>query len=310
MTFTPRELPDLTARTIVITGAGRGVGYFTAERLAEAGARVVLGVRSDERWDAASRSILERVPSARLERATIDLSSLDSIERAAAHIATLGVVDVLINNAGLTSGTRTRRQTVDGLELMVGTNHVGAFALTARLWPTLAPDARIVGLGSLSTKLARARLDDMMGERSFSLSRAYATSKHAVHAFALELDRRLRASGSARRSLLAHPGFALDGLASPRPGVTDLQSPRQRAIERSLGLFAQGKDGGAWPVVWASTDPLAEGGQLWGPRRLVKGEPTLQRPVAQSADPAFGAEVWRLSEGWAGLTFDPTGGRA
>ena len=293
----------LTDRTIVITGAGRGVGYFAAEQLAEAGARVVLAVRSDARWDAASRSILARIPSARLEHVTIDLSSLDSVAHAAERIGSLGTIDVLINNAGLTSGARARRETADGLELMVGTNHVGAFALTARLWPSLAPDARIVGLGSLSTRLARARLDDMMGERAFSLSRAYATSKHAVHAFALELDRRLRAAGSARRSVLAHPGFALDGLAEPRPGVTDLQSSRQRAVERALGVFAQGKDRGAWPVVRASVDPAAEGGQFWGPRWLVKGEPVVQRPVAQSADPAFGAEVWRLSEEWAGLTF-------
>ena len=305
MTWDVRALPDLTGKTVVVTGSARGVGYFTAEQLVARGARIVMAVRSAVRADAASASIRARVPGAELEFVQLDLSSLESVRDAAEAIRALGPIDVLINNAGLTSSPRQRETTVDGLELIVGTNALGPFALTAQVFSALSADARIVSLGSLSTQLAKADLTDLLAERgSWSGGRAYATSKHAVHAFAFELDRRLRAAGSARMSLLAHPGFALDGLAPARPGVTDLASRGQRMAERALWFTAQGKDHGAWPVVRAAVDPHAVGGEFYGPRGRVIGKPVTQKPVAQSAAPEFGAELWRLSEQYTGVTFD------
>lgn len=288
---------------VVVTGANRGVGYFVAEQLAATGAEIVLATRASA--DAALGSIRERVPGAQLSHVSLDLASLDSVQRAADDIADLGPIDVLINNAGRTSGSRKRQTTADGFEIMVGTNHLGPFALTARLFPALSQHARIVSLGSLSTRLAKADLDDLLAERgSYSLSRAYATSKHAVHAFALELDRRLRAAHSRRMSLLAHPGFALDAPSEVRPGITDLGSRGQRFGERLMGPMTQGKDRGAWPVVRAATDPDATGGQFYGPKHLVRGIPTLQKPVAQSAEAEFGKRLWTLSEELTGVRFD------
>jgi len=297
----PTTLPSQAGRTIVVTGAGRGVGYFTAEQLAVAGARVIITTRGDA--TRALESLRRAAPGADVSAVTLDVASLDSIRAAAPQLAALGPIDVLINNAGKTSGSKQREVTVDGLEIMVGTNALGPFALSAQLWPALADDARIISLGSLSTRLAKADLTDLQGERRYSLSRAYALSKHLMHAFAFELDRRMRASGSHRMSLLAHPGFAIDGSASRRPGVTDLASPAQRFGERLLRPMAHGKDRGAWPVVRAATDPDATGGQFYGPRRNVTGRPVLTTPVAQSADAAFGAEFWRLAEQATGVTF-------
>jgi NAD(P)-dependent dehydrogenase (short-subunit alcohol dehydrogenase family) len=279
------------------------VGYFVAEQLAATGAHVILATRAPA--TAALASIRERVPGAELDAVHLDLASLASVETAASEIAALGPIDVLINNAGRTSGSRIRETTIDGFETMVGTNHLGPFALTARLFPALSEHARVVSLGSLSTRLAKADLDDLMGERGrYSVSVAYATSKHAVHAFALELDRRLRAAHSGRMSLLAHPGFALDAPGQSRVGITDLGSRATRFGERLLTPMAQGKDRGAWPVVRAATDPDATGGEFYGPKRLVRGIPTVQKPVAQSANPEFGRRLWTLSEELTGVRFD------
>ena len=294
---------NLSTVRAVVTGGNRGVGYFVAEQLATVGAEVVVATRSDA--SAALQSIRQRVPGARLTSVHLDLSSLPSVAAAAHEMSGLGPIDVLINNAGLTGGSNTRAETADGLELIVGTNHLGPFALTAQLFPALSETARVVSLGSLSTRLAKADLDDLMAtRRRYSLSRAYATSKHAVHAFALELDRRLRAAGSAKLSLLAHPGFALDALGETVEGVTDLGSKGSRFGEYLLAPMAQGKDKGAWPVVRAATDPDAVGGEFYGPRRLVRGIPTVQKPVAQSADPEFGRRLWTLSEELTGVRFD------
>ena len=300
MSWDPRSLPSQAGKTVVITGAGRGVGYFEAEQLAAAGARVILTTRGDT---IALDLIRSRVPGANLEHVALELGSLESIRQAASSLRELGPIDVLINNAGKTGGVKQREVTADGLEIMVGTNAYGPFALTALLFPSIT--GRVIGLGSLATRLAKADLADFeQSHGTYSVSKAYAYSKHGVHAFALELDRRLRAAGSGVQSLLAHPGFALDGSASPRPGVTDRNSAGQRFGERLLRPMAHGKDRGAWPVVRAAIDPDGTGGQFYGPARSVTGRPVLTTPVAQSADPAFGAAFWTLAEQATGITFD------
>lgn len=299
MTWDPRNLPSQAGKTVVVTGAGRGVGYFVAEQLAAAGARVILTTRGET---TALDAIRSRVPGALVEQVTLELGSLASIRQAAGELAGLGPIDVLVNNAGKTGGSRHRETTDDGLEIMVGTNAYGPFALTALLLPAVT--GRVVNLGSMSTRLARADLADFeQADGTYSLSKAYAYSKHGVHAFALELDRRLRASGSGIRSILAHPGFALDGSASARPGITDRNSAGQRFVERLLRPVAHGKDRGAWPVVRAAIDPDAAGGEFYGPSRSVTGPPVVGKPVPQSADPAFGAEFWRLAEQATGVKF-------
>lgn len=302
----PEDIPSQAGRTVVVTGAGRGVGYFVAELLAGAGARVILTTRTPKDGEVAAASIRERVPDAILELVTLDLASLESIRDAAAQLRAFAPIDVLVNNAGKTGGGRARETTHDGLEVMVGTNAYGPFALTALLFPALSPRARVISLGSLATRLTRVELGDLQQERGrYSVSRAYAYSKHGMHAFAFELDRRLRASGSGILSILAHPGFALDGSASRRSGITDRSSAAQRLVERALRPMAHGKDRGAWPIVRAATDPDAAGGQFYGPSRSTTGRPTLATPVPQSASPAFGAEFWRLAEQATGVSFEP-----
>ena len=298
-------LPSQVGLTAVVTGAGRGVGYFVAEGLAAAGARVIITTRTAADAVTAAESIRANVPGAIVESVILDLASLESVRTAAAELRALGPIDILINNGGKTSGSRTRETTADGLEIMVGTNAYGPFALTALLMPALSPTARIVSLGSLSTQLKKADLSDLeQSGGKYSMSTAYAYSKHGMHALAFELDRRLRASGSGISSVLAHPGFALDANSVPRPGINDRSSAAQRFGEKLMRPFAHGKDRGAWPVLRAATDPDAQGGQFYGPHRSVTGRPVLATPVPQSADPAFGAEFWRLAEKATGVQFD------
>jgi NAD(P)-dependent dehydrogenase (short-subunit alcohol dehydrogenase family) len=305
VSWDPRRLPSQAGKTIVVTGAGRGVGYFVAEQLAAAGARVIMTTRTKADADAAAAALRAEVPSAQLEFVTLDLASLASIRTAAKELAQLGPIDVLINNAGKTSGAKRRETTADGLEIMVGTNAYGPFALTALVFPALAPTARIVSLGSLATRLTRADLADLEQKTgAYSVSKAYAYSKHAVHAFAFELDRRLRDAGGGIESLLAHPGFALDGSAPRRAGVTDRSSAGQRFVERLMRPMAHGKNRGAWPVVRAAIDPQAQGGQFYGPARSVTGPPVITKPVAQSLGAEFGAEFWRLAEEATGVRFE------
>jgi NAD(P)-dependent dehydrogenase (short-subunit alcohol dehydrogenase family) len=303
VSWDPRALPSQAGRTIVVTGGSTGIGYWVSEQLARAGARVIIAARYAPKAAEAIASIRAHVPDADVSHLPFDLTSTSSVRETAAAITELGGADVLVNNAGLVFSPPRRKTTQDGLELLVGGNFVGHFALTALVFPVLRD--RVVGLGSLSTRMVRPDPDDLMSQKSYRPFRAYAFSKHAVHGFAFELDRRLRAAGDVRRSLLAHPGYAVNELSEKRPGViTD-----SRGWVRLGGYLSapagQGKDHGAWPVVRAAIDPDAESGEFYGPRDLfgLRGVPVAQAPAPSSASPEFGAHLWRLAEEWSGIPF-------
>ncbi|MDQ1551331.1 MAG: hypothetical protein QOD50_753 [Actinomycetota bacterium] len=299
----PTDLPSQSGKTIVVTGGNAGIGYFVGEQLAAAGARIIMASRSAEKADVAAASIRARVAGAQVEFVRLDLSSLGSIREAAEKIRKLGSIDVLINNAGATTGSSKRTVTEDGLEYVVGSNAFGPYALTALVFPALAKTGRVVSLGSMATRLVKldpANLQSTTGRYNFF--RAYAYSKHAMHAFALELQRKLAATGSPVESLLAHPGSAVDLLSSRRPGIND----RTKPLDVLSAIISQGKDRGAWPIVRAAIDPAARGGEFYGPHRSVAGRPVLLDPVASSASEEFGAEFWRQAEAATGITFDPS----
>jgi NAD(P)-dependent dehydrogenase (short-subunit alcohol dehydrogenase family) len=300
----PTNLPYQSGKTIVVTGGNAGIGYFVSEQLAGAGARIIMASRSNDKADVAIESIRSRVPGAQLEFVRLDLSSLGSIREAAEKIRKLGPIDVLINNAGTTSGSGKRAVTEDGLEFVVGSNAFGPFALTALVFPALSTTARVVSLGSMATRIVKldaANLQSTHG--SYNFFRAYAYSKHAMHAFALELQRKLAASGNTVESLLAHPGSAVDLLSSRRPGIND----RRKPLDYLSAIISQGKDRGAWPIVRAAIDPTAKGGEFYGPHRSVSGRPVLLEPVASSASEEFGDEFWRQAEAATGIRFEPAG---
>ena len=302
MSWDPRRLPSAAGRTLVVTGGNAGIGYFTAEQLASSGARVILASRSMQKAERAIASIAERVAGAELDVVPLDLASLSSVAAAAQRLRAMGPIDGLINNAGVVSPPARRATTADGHELVVGSNFFGHFALTAQLWDAMSPTGRVVGLGSMATRLVRLDPSDLLSDRRYRPFRAYGLSKHAVHGFAFELDRRIRAAGEQRLSLLAHPGFAVDGLAERRPGINDVSSG-ERLRDRVLSLGAHGKDRGAWPTVRAALDPDAVSGQFYGPSRNMSGPPVTITPVASSATPEFGAHLWALAEERTGVPF-------
>ncbi|WIX93449.1 SDR family NAD(P)-dependent oxidoreductase [Amycolatopsis sp. DG1A-15b] len=280
---------------VLVTGGNAGIGYFAAEQLASAGAEVVIGSRDAVKARAATESIRSRVPQAKVEHVRLDLADLGSLE------PDVGVLDAVLCNAGVALDAPPRRETADGHELMFGTNHLGHFALIARLWPVLAPAARIVTTGSFAAKSAHLDFADLQSERDYHPKRAYERSKLAQMLFALELDRRLRAAGSSRLSVLAHPGGALDALTPSRPPVhTRTTGAFLRGLPARVVLH--GKDAGARPAVRAVLGPDVEGGGLWGPRVFgLRGRPRLEQRWANLTDDAAAARLWTESVALTGL---------
>ncbi len=145
-------VPDQTGRLAVVTGANSGTGREAAERLAAAGARVVLAVRTVAKGEAARDEILAAHPAAQLEVRRVDLADLASVREFADGLIADGTpIDMLLNNAGVMAAP-TRFTTTDGFELQFGSNFLGPFALTLRLLPALlaAPAPRVVAMSSMA----------------------------------------------------------------------------------------------------------------------------------------------------------------
>ena len=164
---------------VLVTGGNAGIGYFTAEQLASAGAEVVIGSRDPAKAETAAAAIRSQVAGAKLEHVPLDLADLASLEA-----VDPGELDAVVCNAGVMLDHPPRRETPSGHELMFGTNHLGHFALIARLMPGLAPDARIVTTGSFAAKSASLDFADLQSERDYLPMRAYERSKLAQMLFA------------------------------------------------------------------------------------------------------------------------------
>lgn len=308
-TGSPATRP-LEGRTVLVTGATSGIGYFTAEQLAGLGARVILAARNPERAAAATASIERHVPGAVVVRERLDLADLASVRSAAASLAEEPRIDAIVANAGVIGypGTAPRAvpsATADGFEIHFGTNHLGHFALIAALSARL-PDwgTRVVHVGSLSHSLAKPPFDNAARpspERDFTL---YARSKLAVTMFGFELARRFAAAGSTATSVVAHPGAAVDVLASTREGVPATQPPVEAGWRRALvAALLHGKDAAARTLVHAAGAPDVRNGDFWGPAGAfeVRGAPARRRPRRKALDPAAGAALVRLSEDLTGV---------
>lgn len=307
--FNVASAPRQAGRVFVVTGANSGLGLETAKMLAALEATVVIACRSPERGEAARRE----VESARsgdggeVAAMALDLASLRSVESFAAALGSrFDRIDGLINNAGVMA--MPRANTEDGFELQLGTNHLGHFALTARLSSLLVKsDAPCVVTVSSTTHWGgRIDFDDLMGERRYSPWGAYAQSKLANLLFTHELDRRAKRAGSRLRANAAHPGYAATNLQRRGPEATgDKIGARLMAIGNAL--VAQSAASGALPTLYAATHPEAKGGAFYGPRVLeLWGAPKLALRAAASRDDAAASRLWDASLALTNVSFSFT----
>jgi NAD(P)-dependent dehydrogenase (short-subunit alcohol dehydrogenase family) len=286
--WTAADLPDLSGRTVVVTGASSGLGAVTARELARAGAHVVLAVR-----DVAKGERVAAPFTGEWEIRELDLASLASVRAFAAEWS--GPLDVLINNAGIMAVPQGKTQ--DGFESQIGTNHLGHFALTNLLLGHVTD--RVVTVSSGAHRIGKMHLDDLNWEhRRYDRWRVYGQTKLSNLLFTVELQRRLAEAGSAVRAVAAHPGYA----------NTHLQSHTGSRVNHLLmnvvgnRLFAQSDEQGALPTLYAATQDIP-GDSFVGPDGFMeqRGYPKLvgRTKAAQDADAA--RRLWTLSEELTGV---------
>jgi NAD(P)-dependent dehydrogenase (short-subunit alcohol dehydrogenase family) len=287
--FSAQDLPDMNGRTVVVTGASSGIGKITAREMARAGAHVVLAVRNVGKGEDVAKSF-----SGSYEVRELELSDLSSVRAFAENWN--GDIDILINNAGLMAIPQAK--TKDGFEMQFGTNHLGHFALTNLLLPSVKD--RVVTLSSTAHQTGKIDLDDLNCERkSYRAWSVYGQSKLANLMFAYELQRKLDAAGSDLKSHACHPGYA----------ATNLQSKtgsRLQGAFMAIGnkVIAQNEEMGALPTMYAATQDLP-GGSYVGPDGFMqgRGRPTIVKSTKASHETEVAGKLWAKSEELTGVSF-------
>ncbi len=304
-TWSTADIGDQTGRIALVTGANSGIGYETARALADHGAHVILACRDDEKARRARDKMESELERSSLELLRLDLADLVSVRRAADEVLSVHArLDLLINNAGV-MGT-PYRQTADGFELQMATNHLGHFALTGLLLDRILTTerSRVVTVSSHMHRMGRLHADDVAGAASHNTWVSYGTSKLANLLFTAELSRRLEAAGSRTLALAAHPGWTRSNLAGS--GAALGTSRLRRKVARAAGtLLGQSAAGGALPVLCAATSSSVGSGQYIGPANLggLYGPPRVARPTKRARDPQSALDLWAASEDLTGVHF-------
>jgi retinol dehydrogenase-12 len=278
----------MEGKTVLVTGANRGLGLETARALARKGATVIMACRDLAQAVPVGEALRRETGNPRVDVLPLDLASLASIRVFAARAARqLDRLDVLVNNAGVFCWDR--EETEDGFERTMGTNYFGPFLLTNLLLPLLhrAPEGRIVNVSSRAAFFGRIDLDDLNLTRRYHGFRAYAASKLAVILFTRELAARLEGSAVTVNAL--HPGHVATGMWPTDRWflalVTGILRPVLIPVER----------GARTSVTLASSDEV----------RCVTGgyfqKERPRNPPRVSGDRALRQQLWQASAALTGL---------
>jgi protochlorophyllide reductase len=292
--------PPQSGRTVLVTGATSGLGLETACALASRGAQVLVAGRDAARTATALQQVsAAAADGGSAEPVSLDLASLTSVEAAARDVeGRVPRLDLLVNNAGVMA--TPFGHTEDGFETQIGTNHLGHFALTARLLPLLlaAQAPRVVTVSSSAHAIGRLDPDDLhFVRRRYSAWAAYGASKLANLLFTAELDRRARAAGSALVAAAAHPGYAATNLQLTGPWFA--RNPVGKGFSSLLNaLLGQSAADGALPQLYAATMPDVRGDDYFGPDgfREARGGPTRVGRSTAAKDVDLARRLWQRSE--------------
>ena len=296
--WTKNNMPVLTGKTIIVTGANTGLGFETALALYEKGAHVILACRDLEKAQYAITKIKAHKGNGTLEAAMLNLESLTQIKQfSETFIEQHRQLHVLINNAGVAMPPASK--TSDGYELQFGVNFLGHFALSGLLYPLLlaTPGSRIITVSSNGYQNAVIDFDNLKTEKDYNAIREYRQSKLANLLFSIELNRRIKANEQQILSIAVQPG-------ANNTELTRHLSDEEIAIGRErLGAFMEPWQG-ALSSLYAAVSDEAVGGNMYEPDNGgYRGYPTLASIQENAMDEVVAKKLWDFAEYTTGIHF-------
>ncbi|KAF9148835.1 hypothetical protein BG015_009412 [Linnemannia schmuckeri] len=279
------QIPDLTGKVAIVTGANSGLGYATTVALAAHGAQVFLACRNQYRAQEAINRVKEEIKSKHLKASSpqlefleLDLGDMNKAQQAAQEFLKKGLpLHILVNNSGIIGGPL--ELSADGIESEFAVNHMGHFVFTLALLDRIkeSQPSRIVIMSSIFHEKAAGinydtilKTGDTPQPHHQSVYDRYARSKLANVLFARALARRVI---NERRLYVnaCHPGYVSTRSTQP--------VPREEA--NTFSKFMNGLEEWfhrlvAWPVqrgvltqLYLATSPEIENreirGQYFGP---------------------------------------------
>ena len=296
-------MPDLSNKTIIITGGNSGLGLESAKAFTSKGAEVIISCRTAEKGKEATKVITEHSPDARIIVLEMDLCNFHSVRTFAAAIRErYKKIDVLLNNAGIMMAPY--ELTEDGFEIQMCTNHLGHFALTALLSGLIVntPESRIVNVSSMAHKMGKMNFDNLFfaTKKGYSPTKAYGRSKLANLLFTYELQRRFEAKKFDSIAVAAHPGVSETNLARyvENKFLFKLMMPLMKP-------FIQSSSMGALPLIRASVDPDVKGSEYYGPGGIaeMKGYPVIVKSNNKAHIVEDAGRLLEMSEKACGVNF-------
>jgi len=292
--WTATDIPDLTGKRFLITGATSGIGLAAATELARRNAQVVITARSVEK----ARDAIKKIGPGLVDYLLMDLTDLASVRKAAARVDK--AFDVVVLNAGVMATPFTK--TVDGFELQMGTNHLGHFAFAGLIKNQIKD--RLVVVSSFAHKMGNFGDNSIESIRNLCLGigkyqkwPVYGSTKLANLLFVAEVERLRIGNNWSFIPIAVHPGYSdtnLQAVASQMRGAA-MEEKVTMAINKVL---AQPAKQGALPTLAACVFPGLIGASFIGPNGFLemRGTPKLTRARALAYDQVLAKNLWTVSE--------------
>ncbi|KAL1925304.1 uncharacterized protein VTP21DRAFT_187 [Calcarisporiella thermophila] len=294
--FSFNDIPDLTGRVVLVTGANTGIGKVCARELANKNAHVIIACRSEKKAREAIDDIRKVTQRGVIEFLPLDLSSLSSVKQFIEHYNSINLpIDILIANAGIFMAPYDL--TKDGIESHFGVNHIGHFALIMGLLPLVEKSApsRIVIVSSdahgwAPKKGVECDIERINSTKYYNRRVAYGRSKLANLLFAKELDRRLREKGiNGVRVNTLHPGVAMTDLMRHLPLPKFVVSMGAKFLYGSISI-----DDASLTQLYVATSPELDEKDLHGEYFIPIAK--IGKPSKHGRDLDLARRLWEFTE--------------
>lgn len=266
-----KNIPDLSGKIAIVTGANSGTGYGITHHLALNNCKVIMASRNETKLQEARKRLIEKIPNADLEIEVVDIASLENIRNFADRIKkSYKKIDYLANNAG--GGSLKYAQTVDGLESTFTINYLGHFALTTQLLPVLKDGSRIVTFSSIGYKRFLKNdldVDNLMVTNAddFNQMQEYCKGKLCSILFGVKLQSEFERIGSDSMALSCHPGWSRTNLMGQSNTISaKALGAVMNGVSRVFGL-SQNLYDGALPAIEALIADDAQPNVVYSPKR-------------------------------------------